>query len=131
MPADATKSRILQEIAGSRGYVRQGQARYRIGGTIVHIRYKSKASHGTAYPYNINPNTLRADYEVWICGDSDGWYVIPMNVIREIYDDPDTYVDRHHPEIRVVTVNAATHDVMYGAGGKRLNLSPYRNARLP
>ena len=131
MAGEATKSRVLQTIAGSKTYTNIGKARYRVGGTEVHVRYKSKPSHGTSYPYNINPNTLRADYELWVCGESDGWYLIPMREIRLIYKDPDAYVDRRHPDILVVTVDVASHTVVYGSGGKSLDLRQHRNARLP
>jgi hypothetical protein len=131
MAGEATKARILQQVAGSRSYASQGQARYLVDGTVVHVRYKSNPSHGASYPYNINPNTLRADYELWICGDDDGWYLIPMDAIREIYEDPHAYVDKHHPEIRVVTVNAASHEVAYGAGARSVSFRVYRNAHLP
>ena len=109
MAGDAIKARILEAVAGSRLYSSQGQARYRVGSATVQVRYKSSASHGASYPYNINPNTLRADYELWICGEADGWYLIPMETIRNIYDDPHAYVDARHPEIRVITVNVALH----------------------
>ena len=131
MSADETKARILRSIAGSRGYRQEGRGKFRIGTTLVHIRYKSKASHGTSYPYNINPNTLRADYELWICGDRDGWYLIPISVIREMYEDPQAYVDRRHPEIRVATLDVASHSVIYGSGGQRISFSAYRNGHLP
>lgn len=131
MAGEQTKTRVLQAVAGSRSYVTQAKAHYRIGGTDVHVRYKSNPSHGAAYPYNINPNTLRADYELWICGDTDGWYLVPIDVIREIYEDPQGYPDRHHADIRVVTVDVGTHAVTYGSGGRSVSLASYRNARLP
>jgi hypothetical protein len=131
MAGEEVKARVLQEIASSQSYARQGKALYRVGGTMVHVRYKAKASHGTSYPYNINPNTLRADFELWICGNSDGWYLTPMNAIRKIYEDPYAYVDNSHPEIRVVTVNVTTHDVAFGTGGRSVSFASYRNARLP
>jgi hypothetical protein len=130
MAGDQTKARVLEAIAGSRNYTTQGKAHYRIGGTTVHVRYKSNSSHGAKYPFNINPNTLRADYELWICGDTDGWYLIPIAVIREIYEDPHTYQDRHHPEIRVINVDVETHAVIYGSGGRSVNIAPHRNSRL-
>ena len=130
MAGEQTKARILQAIAGSRSYVKLARALYEVDRSVIHVRYKSRSSRDAAYPYNISRTTLGADYELWICGDADGWYFIPMAVIRKIYDDPQGYVDRRHPNLRVVTVDASTHKVTYGSGGRSVSVAAYRNAVL-
>lgn len=57
------------------------------------------------YKFNINPNTLSADYELWICGSAGVWYLVPIDLIGRIYSDPAAYPDHRHPEIRVVSLN--------------------------
>jgi len=132
MVGEARKHAVLSQITGGRSYASAGKALARIGNTTVHYRYVSKSAKGSArYAYNINPNTLRADYELWTCGDSDGWYLLPISVIRDMYEDPDAYVDNRHPEIRVVSVDVASDYATYGAGGKGISVRQYRDAVLP
>jgi len=82
------------------------------------------------FSYNINPNTLTADFEVWICGEADSYYLFPTSVMKSIYEDPDAYVDKTHPEIRVAEVDMATHSLLFGRSGKRLDCSGYFRAVL-
>jgi len=109
-----------------------GRAKVRIGRSLLHIRYCSPNPNALArYKFNINPNTLSADYELWICGSAAVYYLMPMSFIQSIYDNPGTYVDRAHPEIRVVSVDADAHSVTYACGGVSSSLRKYLSATLP
>jgi hypothetical protein len=46
-------------------------------------------------------------------------------MITQIYNDPDSYVDNHHPERRVVSLDIRSDRVMYAKGGKSINLAKY------
>ena len=107
------------------------KAKYRIAEKTVHVRFRSNPKRdGRTYAYNINPNTLTADFEVWICGDAERYYLLPIARIREIYADPDAYTDYRHPEIRVLDVDTTTHRIMYGHGGKTADGTGYYRRTL-
>ena len=125
------KEAVLHEIApGVSCHVcgRRRGATYLFGSIRVHARFCAQGiGH---YKFNINPSTLNADYELWICGKTDHWYLIPVHVIQEMYDHPDAYPDRRHPEIRVVTVDATAHSVAYAAPSVKRSLHQYYQAKL-
>lgn len=123
---DTIKKTVLALIAGQSGIWPSGKATFIIQNKKIHVRYCSPPT----YKFNINPNTLRADYEVWICGREDCYYLIPIEVIRKIYNDPQVYVDNLHPEIRIVSVKERSNEAMFASGGKTVNLTPYRGACL-
>lgn len=125
------KYAVMKNISGSKGYTFIGRASYLIGSTTLHVRFCSTDSKGSPhYKFNINPNTLNADYEVWICGDIDTYYLLPNSLIKKIYEDPEAYVDSHHPKIRIVSVNVETNTVTYATGGKSTHLLKYLNTTL-
>src|SRR2546425_292217 len=104
---------ILNRIAPGFAPVPWGRVSYRLRGVSVHARY---CAPGTGnYKFNINPNSLRSNYELWICGNAKHWYLIPVHVLRQMYDHLAAYPDNHHPEIRVVSVDALTHRAGYAA----------------
>ena len=82
------------------------------------------------YKFNINPNTLSADYELWVCGNASVYYLMPISLMQSIYQNSNTYVDRMHPEIRVVSVDIHTHMVAYASGGIKSCLKSYLGATL-
>lgn len=123
---DEIKHTVLDRISASERWYTAGHAKYRIGSYVVHVRFCSTDRFGSPhYKFNINPNTLRADFEVWICGGSDTYYIIPIRLIREIYENPETYIDSRHPEIRVVSINVDTNSVTYARGGKFMDIGCY------
>jgi hypothetical protein len=123
-----TKESVLSKIAHGARCSLYGREMYGIGSVQVHTRY---CAEGTGkYKFNINPNTLRADYELWICGGEEDWYLVPMRVIRAMYDHPDAYPDRLHPEIRVVSVDIRDHCAIYASPGVKQDLRPYYRAAL-
>ncbi len=105
-----------------------GRSKWRIGTQVVHVRYRSNpvSKTGNNYSFNINPNTLQSDYEIWICGDTGTYYLIPIGLIQEIYRHPDAYVDYTHPDIRVVDVNIDTDQCRYARGADTLDFASFR-----
>ena len=124
------KSQVLDYLAKGRNIHNLGKAMVRIDGHSVHVRYRSNPKSGMAvWSFNANPKTLTAEYELWICGSTERYYLIPIAEIKEIYEDRAAYVDRHHPEIRVLEVDHATHKCRYGSERSK-DFSAYFRARL-
>jgi hypothetical protein len=121
------KEAVFHGIAPGETVRSSGREMYRIRGSDVHARY---CAPSPGYKFNLNRNTLRADYELWICGSAAHWYLIPVGVIRQMYGHPAAYPDRHHAKIRVVTVNINSHRVGYAAPSITLDLEPYFCAPL-
>jgi hypothetical protein len=108
-----------------------GSSKFRLGSHVVHTRFCSEdAERPGKFKFNINPNTLSADFELWVCGSASTFYLIPIPVLKEVYEEPATYVDRAHPEIRVVSVDAHLNKAQYASGGKALDLKAYLDAKL-
>lgn len=114
------KEIVLNKISKGGKCTPNGKAKYSIGNKIVHVRYCS-----TGYRFNINPNTLSANYEMWICGNENDYYLIPIEIIKKMYHDSDAYIDKNHTEIRVVSVDTFKNQVQYAKGGKKVDISPY------
>jgi hypothetical protein len=79
-----------------------------------------------------------------VCGNTDGYYLIPIEVIHRIQEDPRLYKSSYHPTHRVISVNTRTHEASFsrsfiggiGAGhetrriiGKR-EIDIYRNGLM-
>jgi len=123
---------VLRKVAGNRSPAPLGHAKFRVGEWTVHTRFCGEdSSRPDKYKFNVNPNTLSADFELWMCGHSDCYYLMPIPLMRHMYDHPDAYPDRHHPAFRVVTVDSASRGVMYARGGESINLRPYFRVNLP
>ena len=125
---------VLDHLSAGREWFPIGPEKhhkYSIGAHVVHVRFcRPDKSGSPRYKVNINPNTLTADYEVWICGYVDAFYVVPFELIHQIYNDPEAYPDRHHPRYRIVTVNVDTDIVTYAKAGKAIDLAPHWCRRL-
>lgn len=119
------KERVFDTIAPGGVVEPMGREIYRVGTRAVHARYCASGNR-----FNINPNTLRADFELWICGSAEHYYLIPTDVVRGMYEHPSAYRDNHHSEIRVVSINRDSHHVNYAAPGVSLDLSRYLRATL-
>ena len=129
--ADTAKRVVLQRIAGELQPVALGRAKFRIGTSTIHVRFCSEnQASPTKYKFNINPNTLSADHEVWICGSSNWFYLAPISAMNHMYNHPDSYPDRLHPEITVVSLDTSGHRVTYALGGQTLDFSPYFQATV-
>ena len=128
----AEKNEALTKIAKGETIAPAGNAKVRLGKSVVHVRYCSPNSNAPEkFKFNINPNTLSADYELWVCGSAAVYYLMPISLMQSIYDNPDTYVDRRHPEIRVVSVNTHLHTVTYASCGVKSSIKGYLCATLP
>jgi len=131
MSADVKRS-VLATIAGGATLSAAGRSKKRIGNNVVHVRFCSVDSGAPGkFKFNINPNTLSADFELWICGEASDYYLIPISFIHNIYDNPSTYQDKRHEEIRVVSVDTHGHSVMFAAGGVCASIRPFLRATLP
>lgn len=125
------KLSALSHAASGTEPVSIGSSKYRLNKNTVHARFCSKdKGRSTKFKYNINPNTLTADFELWVCGAATTYYLMPVALMQTIYDDPDSYVDRVHPEIRVVSVDTSSHKVTYARGGKFKLVGQYFNAQF-
>ena len=125
------KRATLQQIAGDSSIVSVGKAKARIGSHVVHFRYcsENRAVPGR-YKFNINPNTLSADFELWICGEPQHFYLMPVSIITGFYRHSEAYVDSYHPNIHIVSVDAEQHRATYARGGMSADLSQYFRASL-
>ena len=125
------KNAALAKVANGATVASAGNAKARIGKSVIHVRFCSRNPGAPdKFKFNINPNTLSADYELWVCGSAALYYLMPIEFMRGIYDNPDTYIDRMHPEIRVVSVDANAHTVTYASGGVSSSLRGYLCATL-
>lgn len=127
------KEDVLSRIAQGKQWKKVGEDRkekWQVGDKIVHVKYRARLLYRGAYSYGINPNSLEADYEVWICGDTEKYYLIPTNVIKMIYNHPDAYPDNTHREIRVAHVHVGTHKCRYSPNGPIFDFSVYYRATL-
>jgi len=125
------KRATLQQIAGDLPIVFVGNAKARIGSHIIHFRYcsENRVAPGK-YKFNINPNTLSADFELWICGEPQHFYLMPISIMREFYRHPEAYIDSYHPNIHIISVDADRHRATYARGGMSADLSQYFWASL-
>jgi hypothetical protein len=126
----AEKASVLTSLAQGRRVERLPKHTVRIGTSAIHVRFRTKSKSGSIWSYNVNPNTLRADYELLICGSPECYFLIPVSRIREIYDNPRTYPDRLHSRIKVLEVNTKTHMCRFGSAGLQMDFTAYYCARL-
>jgi len=69
------KNAALAKVANGASIVSAGNAKARIGKAVVHVRFCSRnLSAPGKFKFNINPNTLSADYELWVCGSAARYY---------------------------------------------------------
>ena len=125
------KEEVLALVAGTHCVKSVGNAKYRINNAVVHVRFcatgLARPSH---YKFNINPNTLSADYELWICGSRQIYYLIPIAAIKQLYSHRSAYVDGHHPKIRAVSIDVHNHLVKYASPGLSMDLKKYLQGTL-
>ena len=114
------KQMVLRSLSPDREPRWIGKAEVRVDGATVHVRYCTRAAK-----FNINPTTLAADYELWICGTEEHWYLLPNSAVRAMHDHPSAYPDRRNPGYTVVSVNVHAHQAEYAAPGIALDLSSY------
>jgi hypothetical protein len=127
---ESAKRDVLKHLAKGRPVTPLPKAKVKIGSVVVHTRFRSNSkSGGSIWSFNINPNTLTADFELWICGSSAAYYLIPKATVEKIYNDPAGYTDYTHGEIRVADINFQTHRCTYGKG-RSADFTAYFKANL-
>ena len=123
---DSEKKQLVSELAEGETPEYAGRAKFKVSAGVVHIRFCStNSSNSKQYKFNINKNTLSADFELWICGSKERWYLLPMDLIREIHQHPDAYDDNQHPGLTVVSVYSDSDEVMFARVGVRKNIREY------
>ena len=129
---EAVKEKVLKTICGDRPFRFSRRAIYQVGQIAIHVRYCSTDSKRPVfYKFNINPNTLTADYELWICGAAERYYLLPKSEVSYMYTHPKAYVDHHHPKIRVVSLDTSCHVVSFAREATTLDVRSYFQGRLP
>lgn len=130
--SEVEKQSALLAIANGLYVVSLKKSKWQVGHSVVHVRFCSHNPRAAAgqFRFNINPNTLSADYELWVCGSGSLHYLMPVSFVRGIYDDPNTYEDQHHPGIKVVSVDAMSHTVTYASGGVNASPRQYLGAKV-
>ncbi len=119
------KITVLKKVGNSINPTKApGPSNHWVGRKKIHARFcRTNDRSPNLFKFNINPNTLEADYELWICGEVGLFYLLPTSVMQAIYDDPEAYPDYRHPEIRVVSVDVAKDKVTYKTGGRKVGYS--------
>lgn len=128
-----TKETVLNKIADGQQISRLPKSKAKIGDKIFHYRLKSFAANGSdKFPFNINPNTLTADFEVWICGSENTFYTVPIKTIKEIYNDPDTYTNSNENQgnIKTLTFDSYYNIAKYGRNRKQISLKDFENQTI-
>lgn len=118
---------VLHQISGGE-FRKIGRVSYIINNKKVHIKGKSGNSY--KYPFNINKTVLSADFEVYICGNDQQFYIIPNNIIKMMYNDPSAMFDSHHPDYTIIDVIPSKDRIVFGTGGKLISISEYKSQTI-
>jgi hypothetical protein len=130
-PATEIKLKVLSKLGAGTPKKVRGPGMYEVDGQVIHARFCGVIKgRPDRYGFNINPTSLKAPWELWVCGDSAIWYLLPHAEVRRIYDDPDAYVASAMPKHRVVSLETRGNMLAVARGGKKLDISGYRNAVL-
>lgn len=120
---------VLGRIAPGKYAFNFDRSMYTLDGRIIHTRFCSGGRYGVMF--SLNPASLRADYELWICGHPDYYYLIPQEIIRSMYTHPRAYRDRHNPNARIVRVFEYENIVCYAKMGVKMDIEEFFCATLP
>lgn len=124
----------LSEISNGAPVSRAGRHKFSVLGSIVHVRFCSgDILTPNKFLFTLHSNILTAahvDYELWVCGNADVYYLIPVKLVKKICNFPGVSRTRHDPDARIVSVNSRRHVVTYAPGGKNMNLRRYFKAKL-
>jgi len=122
---------IFQKIANGQPIILLGKHKVMLGSHEVHYRFKSfPKKNPNKFPFNINPNSVNAQFELFICGSEYIYYLIPIDVLKMMYKHPDAYPDRLHPKITIITIDSYLDTVTYARPSISLDLTPYKNKSL-
>lgn len=120
----AIKREVLDRVFNGKEYTHmKRKANVRFGAQLVHVRMTKGRT--TRFPFNINPTTLQADYEVWICGTAEAYFLLPARLIRKMYEHRNAYPDNWHSNYRVVTVDVRTRRAVFATPSRSKDLRPY------
>ena len=103
----------LVKIANGREIKYLKNACVEINNIVIHCRFVTNGlgkDDKEKFSFNINQTTLTADYELWVCGSSNWYYLIPIKIINDIYDDPDTYTNKYPGQSSMKTVGIVITD---------------------
>lgn len=129
--SDDVKASALQLIAAGQLIKKIHRSLYQVGDFRVHVRLcRVDPRRPSAFKFGINHATLSAHAELWICGDPSVYFLLPMSVIQSMYHDPESYVDRWHPSIRIASVDVAYGTSRYARGKAPIDICPFRGRRL-
>lgn len=123
------KMTVLNKIADGRQITFLSKAKVRIDGQTYHYR-ENKFRNSGYQPFGLNPNSLSADFEVWICGSESIYYLIPKSVVSQIYHSGATPNQTPGQE-NIVTINIDTRanrlKIREAIALDGMDFSPYRN----
>lgn len=121
------KEATLNQVFRGKAWHKIDGATFTDGSDRVHVRYNSTDPSGRAtYKFSIYPRTLlENDWELWICGSADNYYLFPISVADEMYSHPDAYPDKRSPHVKIISVDSEKHQAMYAAGATSMDLAPY------
>jgi hypothetical protein len=125
---DQHREKVLAKIATGNNPRKIGGVSYDIAGKTFHI--KVVTGKKKKYPFNINDTVLKADYEVYVCGTSDLFFVVPISIVKMMHEDPNSMPDYTYPGYTVVDVHPMENKIIYGTKGKAIDIGMYRNATL-
>jgi hypothetical protein len=114
---ESVGEQTLLLVAEGMRWVRQDGTTYRVDADTIHVRYDSPATAtGTSWPFDIGPTSLEADYDLWICGDPEDYYLIPNTIVRGMHSDsdPTAYPSLQHKDTIVANVDLVTDIITYG-----------------
>lgn len=123
---DPHRKKVLDKIADDDEYRQIGRVSYDIAGKIFHIKVVTGKKKN--YPFNINKTVLKADYEVYVCGTSELFFVIPISIVKKMHEDPNAMPDYRNKDYTVVVVKPLENKITYATKGKAINIGIYRNA---
>lgn len=124
------KRKALKTIAADKRIVRLPRANVGIGDKTVHVQFRPEPKTAPdIWSFNVNKNILLADFDVWVCGTGESYYLVPKNVVREIYNVADGWTDSTYPDIKVVQIDRQSHVCSYREA-PGMDFSAYYQARL-
>lgn len=122
------KRALVSRLSSGESPTAAGRAKLRTSAGTVHIRFAvDNRRQAKRYKFTNSRNALSADYELWICGHPDRWYLIPVSTIRKMYEHPESYQE-YHPDLRRISVNREKHEVKYARGGVSEDIRAYYQA---
>lgn len=121
---------VLKKVFGSEKFKpTAAKAIFDLNGVRVHVRH-TWVSVRSNWWFDINPNTLRADFELWLCGYPSLWYLVPVSAIRYMNEAPTAYPNTEKSGTTEVTVNEDNDTCIFARNEPRLDVSRFRHGRL-